>query len=65
MKQHELRETLQFISSQQLVCVNQHLYGIYEYLTQAQLESWFADEEVEYVRLVQKQQAVYTQTHHV
>ncbi|MGL5916579.1 MAG: ATPase, T2SS/T4P/T4SS family, partial [Culicoidibacterales bacterium] len=58
MKQHELRETLQFISSQQLVCVNQHLYGIYEYLTQAQLESWFADEEVEYVRLVQKQQAV-------
>lgn len=65
IKAQDLRMILQFISSQQLVCVDQQLYGIYEYLTAKQLKDWFMGKEVEYERLAEKKQKVYTQANYV
>ncbi|MGL4624608.1 MAG: ATPase, T2SS/T4P/T4SS family [Culicoidibacterales bacterium] len=62
---HELEATLRFISTQQLVVNDEHVYGIYEYLESEQLETWFTGVEVEYVRLAEKMEQVFTQTNHI
>ncbi|MGL5296377.1 MAG: ATPase, T2SS/T4P/T4SS family [Culicoidibacterales bacterium] len=59
--ERELALILRFISSQQLYVCNECVYGIYEYLTQSQIDDWFSGKKVEYETLASKK-AAFTQT---